>query len=78
MVEFFQEALGIDSTTGRIILILLIVPGAHATVILVRRLGHVALLSDSSKSHAKLRSVASLTKSFCRNLKVWTHPMPIG
>ena len=64
MVEFFQETLGIDNSIGRIILILLIALGAHGAVLLVRRLGRVALLSASSKSHAKVRSVASLTKSF--------------
>ena len=64
MGELFQEALGIDSSIGRIILILLIVPGAHGAVLLVRRLGRIALPSASSKSHAKVRSVASLTKSF--------------
>ncbi len=64
MVESIQKAFGIESAIGKIILILIFVLGAHVAVILVRRLGHVALLSASSKSHAKLRSVASLTQSF--------------
>jgi len=64
MVDFFQKVLGIDSAAGRIIVIFLLVLSAHGAVLLVRRLGHFALLSASSRSHAKLRSVASLTTSF--------------
>ncbi|MFC1812307.1 mechanosensitive ion channel family protein [Thermodesulfobacteriota bacterium] len=64
MVDFLQKVLGIDGSAGRIIVICLLVLGAHGTVIFVRRLGHFALLSASSRSHAKLRSVASLTRSF--------------
>ena len=64
MVDFLQKTLGIDSSAGRIIVICLLVLSAHGVVFLVRRLGYFALLSTSSRSHAKLRSVASLTKSF--------------
>lgn len=64
MIEFFHETLAIGGSIRRIILILLIVLGAHGAVLLVRRLGRIALLSASDKSHAKVRSVASLTKSF--------------
>jgi len=64
MVDFLQNVLGINGSAGRIIVICLLVFSAHGAVIFVRRLGHFALLSTSSRSHAKLRSVASLTRSF--------------
>jgi len=53
-----------DSTVWRIILIGLLALLSHGAVIMVKSIGHYILTTKSSTSHAKLRSVASLTKSF--------------
>jgi len=53
-----------DNTVWRIVLIVLLALLSHGAVLMVKSIGHCVLTTKSSTSHAKLRSVASLTKSF--------------
>lgn len=63
-MNILNDLLGVKSTFGHILVILLLALGSHGAVILVRRTGRYVLSLFSSKPRQKLRSVSSLSKSF--------------
>jgi len=63
-MSFFHGIMGIESTLGRILVIMFLALGSHVAVIFVKRVGRFLLSITSPKPHEKLISLASLTKSF--------------
>jgi small conductance mechanosensitive channel len=63
LINFFKDILSLENLASRILLITLLVVGAHFAVSLVRRLSHSISSVTASGSFAKLRSIASLTTS---------------
>jgi moderate conductance mechanosensitive channel len=64
MMTAFHKFMGIESTSARILLLLLLALGSHGLVLIVKALMGYLVAYASSKSQSKLKSVASLAKSF--------------